>query len=207
MQHRILLCVCALATAVTPAAAQTFEGVITMQTTAMGAPSDLTLHVKGGLLRIDGLHAGTTMIRDAKGRMLMVQASEKSYFVMPLRLTSDDLTPTFTPTGKDDTVLGYNCSYYRVHFATAANDDEACVTTAFGFVGIGRYASLDERVLRKTFGSGFMVLKSVDRNGKPLSVVKKVERTTVSDDDFAPPPGFSEVKMPGTGGFAPSRKP
>ena len=53
------------------------------------------------------------------------------------------------------------------------------------------------------FGDGFLVLKVLDSKGATSTEVIKVDRRPLSDALFAPPPGYTETKLPN--GMTPQR--
>ena len=194
----------ALAAAAFPAALaaqSTFEGVLTIRVGSGNGPGSGKYWIKGAQMRVDGGEQGT-MIRDASGRLLTLIDSQRRYMVVASMNRAAQL-PKFSPTGKRETIAGYPCSYYTEHDARGGQDQEVCITTALGFSGLGPNGPLapnDERALRDQFKTGFMVLKSVDHNGTVIKLVTNVQKTSVSDAMFAPPAGYTEVKMPGMPG-------
>lgn len=194
----------ALAAAAFPAALaaqSTFEGVLTIQVGSGNGPGSGKYWIKGTRMRVDGGPQGT-MIRDESGRLLTLMQSERRYLVIAAMNRAAQL-PKMTPTGKSETIAGYPCRYYTAHDATTGHAYEMCITTALGFSGLGPNGPLapdDERTLREQFKTGFMVLKSVDHDGTVIKLVTNVQKTSVSDAMFAPPAGYTEVKMPGMPG-------
>lgn len=103
-------------------------------------------------------------------------------------------------------MAGHDCRYYRLRDPNGVQDgDQVCVTTAFGFAGMGPGAAgarLDDMALRQQFRDGFMILKSRDAQGQVEYEVTAIERTAVADDMFEPPAGYAELGglRPGDGG-------
>jgi uncharacterized protein DUF4412 len=189
-------------------AAQTpFEGVITFARTAKEEHSEMTVRVKGGRVRLetDFGEGPMVLIQGEDGRTISVMMAARRYLVMP-RMTGTDPLPHFTATGKHETIAGLECQYYRQAETSAfwGTAGDVCVTKALGFlaigVGGGRIEAADAKALRAQFGTGFFILKKVDAGGGASIQVTKIERTSVSDAMFAPPAGFTEMKMPGRPG-------
>jgi hypothetical protein len=188
-----------------PAAQQRFEGVITMKVgMAKGQGVETHLYLKGAQARMERTGAVGVLIRDSNGRLMTVMDGAKRYVVFG---KASESGLKFEAIGKSETVAGYRCKYYKViHTDKKQEDTEACVTGAFGFVGLGiggDSRGLDELALRSQFGDGFLVLKVLDSKGATSTEVIKVERRAVSDAMFAPPAGYIETKLPG--GLTPQR--
>jgi len=179
-----------------------FEGTITWGSVlATGGAGQTVMSVKNGKTRVDMTdpRKGTfTSIRDGSGRIMMLIAPKKMYYVMGN--ARELLEPmTYEPTGLKETVAGYPCEYYRVTDSKGGNfnNAEECVTTALGFVGVSQGGAMTDdqaKAIRKQFPNGFMILK-VSHNGKPPVQVLKVEKKSLSDDLFAPPADYTEAKM------------
>jgi hypothetical protein len=182
-----------------------FEGVITAVVTSDGERTQSTMWVKGSRVRIDMEMDGErgAIIHDANGRTISLLESARQYFVFPEVPADDDEPMRFTATGQSETVAGYRCQFYRIQDPNGVQDgDEACITTELGWVGFGAAGirrAADERALRQQFRDGFLILKSREPQGGTEFEVTRIERTSVSDDRFAPPPGFTEMRTPGLG--------
>jgi hypothetical protein len=192
------------------AAQEGFEGVITRRVAALHG-RELSAWVKGSRFRAemprpDG--SAFTMIGDENGRIMMLMDTQKRYVTMPASEVTHGngaSAPTVTSGGRSETIVGYPCKYYHLHRAPGGNapvDEDICVTTALGHV-TGVSPGMDEAFIRRTWPNGFLVLKSVD--GKVMSEVTRIEKTSVSDAQFSPPADYTEMKMPGLPGFL--RKP
>lgn len=173
-------------------AAQNFEGVITMQ--GKGAPSKIW--IKDTRMRVEWQERPGAAIRDAQGRLLTLMEARHAYIVLPA--TSATLRPlSYTPAGRSETVAGYPCDVYSYRDPYGGKNKEACITSSLGYVGFGPGGPMNPdalRALRAQFPKGFMVLKTADADGGGTQVVK-VERAAVSDAMFAPPAGYSEIRM------------
>jgi len=143
------------------------------------------------------------MITTADGRVMTVMDERRMYMVLANRGGHAMSTATFESLGKNEVIGGLPCSYYRVHDPGNLHDGtEACVTQALGYVGLGRGSTigdLDAKQIHEHFPKGFFILKSSNAKGMLMTHVASVERTALSDDLFAPPAGYTEMKMPGTG--------
>ena len=113
----------------------------------------------------------------------------------------------FEATGKSESVAGYPCKYFKVTHPSGSGqeDTQAWRDQRARLRGTGRGGGpgLDERALRAQFGDGFLVLKVLDSKGATSTEATKVERRALSDAMFAPPPGYTEMKLPG--GLMPKR--
>ena len=210
MRLRALVTVVAITAGSVPApllAQKNFEGTITWGSVlATGGQGETVISVKGGKTRIDMTdpRRGTlTSIRDGSGRIIMVIAPRKAYYVMGNARELFDARK-YEATGRKETVAGYPCEYYRVLDAKGRNEDnaEACVTTALGFAAVGQGGAMaddEAKSIRQQFPNGFMILKATHNGRSPVQVLK-VEKKSLSDDLFSPPAGYTEIKMPGRSG-------
>jgi hypothetical protein len=187
-------------------AQKNFEGTITWGSVlATGGQGETVISVKGGKTRIDMTdpRRGTlTSIRDGSGRIIMVIAPRKAYYVMGNARELFDARK-YEATGRKETVAGYPCEYYRVLDAKGRDEDktDVCVTSALGFATVGEGGAMaddEAKSIRQQFPNGFMILKAI-HDGKSVQVLK-VEKKSLSDDLFAPPAGYTEIKMPGRSG-------
>ena len=188
------------------AGAQSFEGVITAK---LGAKSDAkmqTVQVKGNRWRLDTEFGGGPMgrgsiISDGEGGVMMLVPARKMYTRPPaLQGKASNLSDnTFTATGKKETVIGYECEYFTMKDASSPGDVvQWCVTNALGFLGFTPGQKLSNgAALRKQFPKGFFVLKELDDKGAVNFQVVKVERKSLDASVFAPPPDYTEMKIPG----------
>ncbi len=122
--------------------------------------------------------------------------------------------PPIERTERVETIAGHECRHYVVTGPSGKVD--LCAATGMGIVlpggppamgGMGRGqgpampALPDAEVWMRAFRDGFFVLKmeATTPQGVMSWVVKSVERKSVPDDAFRPPPGYNEMKMPGGG--------
>ena len=203
MRFRTVMATASAVVAFLPAtlhAQKAFEGIITWGSTMSGGRGATTIRVKGARIRTDAgdEQRGTfTTIKDESGRILMLMAPRKAYYVMG---NVQSIAPKkYEATGRSETVAGYPCKDYRVLDSNGSSKDneEVCVTTALGFVPIGAGSPMSDaaaRAVREQFRDGFLILKSV-RAGKTPFEVLKVEPTSLSDALFSPPADYTEMKM------------
>lgn len=181
-----------------------FEGVIHFRTMDEGDVSDGVLQVKGSRWRFDMAADGDSghIVHGSDGRMFSVSHTERQYMYFPQVEGGTDALQ-FAELGGTDRVAGYDCRWYRISDPSGVQDgDEVCVTTSLGFVGFGpsgASARLDQESVRQQFRAGFMILKSRDPQGGVEYEVTRVERTSVADDRFQPPSGYTEFTVPGMG--------
>lgn len=212
MRLRVLLLAGGIIAASVPSALlaqKDFEGVITWGSLlATGGQGQTVIMTKNGKSRVEMSDPKSgrsfTSIRDGSGRIIMVIAPKKMYYVMG---TARELLEArkYEPTGRKETVAGYPCEYYRVLNAKGQNEDdtEECITSALGFAAVGQGGAMGDdeaKAIRQQFPNGFMVLKASHKGKAPVQVLK-VEKKSLTDDLFAPPAGYTEVKMPGRSGF------
>jgi hypothetical protein len=184
-----------------------FEGVITALSTSGGARDEMVLRIKGARWRmemdIDGDRGA--IIRDENGRLFSVMDDSRQYARFPQLPDEEGDALTFLPTGESETIAGHRCDHFRVVDPSGIQEgDTVCVTTELGWVGFGPGGPLseaEERVLRAQFRDGFLILRTIDGQGDGESVVTGIERTSLSDALFVPPPGYTEVG--GSAGRAP----
>lgn len=187
-----------------------FEGVFTLSMATGPKPSVATAYVKGDRLRMETDVAGVpaAMIADGKGNLVMLISPLKQYSVMDMKSAfqaAGSGTLQFAKTGRRETIVGQACEYYTMTRTgpVPTGMGEACVTTELGFIGLnlggrgsGMLSPADEQTMRQMFPSGFLVLKQLGTDGKLLYEVTKITRQPVPDSMFAPPAGFTEMKLP-----------
>jgi hypothetical protein len=204
MRFDLLVAALALAGPTGAAAQAPFEGVITITRTGH---SEITVRLKGDRVRVetDFGQGPMVVIGSADGQVTTVMMAARRYMVLP-KQSSVDPNPKFTATGKHASIAGLDCQYYRQTEETRfwGPPGEVCITTALGFHAVGGGGGLmkaaDAAALKAQFGTGFFILKKIDPTGRTSFEVTKIERTAVSDAMFAPPPGFTEMKMSGRPG-------
>jgi hypothetical protein len=202
------------------------EGDMTMVQWLKGnkVRADMTKASKAG----DDRAGNHTMIIDHDAKTsTMVMHDQRMYMTTPLtepkapaagkNRDEDRSDLTWTKTGRTETVAGVTCDVYH---GTGTEDGkptegELCLAKGVGFMP-GRVSLSGPRgpgmgELRHLPGgadAGIMKATSYE-NGKPHvdMEVTKVERRTVSDQDFQPPAGYQKFAMPGGPGMAPPTRP
>jgi hypothetical protein len=140
MTFRTLAVVAACAAGVPGLAVSQFEGVITYEYRAQGreTPIKVVQYLKDGRVRTEpqlpeakGAYA---IIDGPKQRLTSVTPERASFFVAELKPVS--APPTFTRTGKKETIAGRPCEHYT--FVTAATPDavaDMCIARGMGYSG------------------------------------------------------------------------
>jgi len=183
-----------------------FEGVITYEVHTSREPHSAIVTAKGKRLRAEGWDeqgkpgtSGTILI-NAKGEFIMATPERKA-FMRPgggeLRLDSPTHAWTFTKTGRNDTVLGNACDYYTMHNTKSSReqDTDLCITTTMGTIAVIPSRTFPGIDGQAQFPQGFLVLKSVDKNGKVLAVATKIDRHPVDDKLFEVAPDWREINL------------
>ena len=172
-----------------------FEGVITYDVNTGHKPHSAIVTAKGKRLRAEEWDEqgkpGTTgtILINAKGEFIMA-TPERKVFMRPgggeLRLDKPTHAWTFTKTGRSDTVLGNSCEYYTMHNTKSSKeqDTDLCIATTMGTVSVIPSRTFPGIDGQAQFPQGFLVLKSVDKNGKVLAVATKIDRHPVDDTLF-----------------------
>lgn len=197
--------------------ARTFEGTVTMQMSS-GRDQALTLlySVKAGLLRIDTQVSpqmtATAILDLAKDEMIMLMPGQAMYMVMPIQKTAEDATGhssddvTLENTGITEEILGYTCTKYLAKSKEGVTEiwatDELGVFMGLsggmgGPMGKSQPAASWEKALK---GKDFFPLRVVgDAKGKKAFRLEAtaVERKSLPDAHFAPPPGHRKFDMGG----------
>jgi len=197
-----------------PRSLASFEGHIAMHTTKPGGEAhDMSVSAKGEKLRFD--MAGpdgspTHAVYDGTANQMLVFLDAKKQY-LGLDFTSPTAAPntspstsTITKAGTHKTVAGYDCEQWSVK-DSAGHRSEVCIAQGIAYFDPTRLrpgaAREPETVLAKEFREKKSYpLESVefDAAGKELSrmEVVKIEATSVRDDDFAVPEGYSKVDRP-----------
>lgn len=205
------------------AAAQDFEGSVTYEIHTQKSPATMTVTSKGSKARMEMTSAqapGGSMVILVDGaantRTVMMPAMKKYMLLPPNTTPPSGNLPKFTATktGQTETVAGETCQV--IHVTTVRDnkteEGDACVGKGVGFnsqiwqaLAGGRGSPMDAQMqsLRDAIGPGNGLLKMTSiKDGKPEVdvVATKIERKSVSDDQFTPPSDYSAMQMPMRGG-------
>jgi hypothetical protein len=217
----------ALFLALAPAAVSAqmeFEGAVTMNMNLGGAMSvDVLTLSKGNRVRQEMAMMGQNLVSiiDASAGMgLLLMPATQSYVKLDFKALAAQAgpqsTPTITPTGTSETIVGHKCDNYTVTIPHGTI--EMCVAQDLGFYmgslnaqtqGMGN-ASMQAHadVFRQTFKDGFFPLKMVatSQSTAITMTVTNIEQKPISDDQFKldVPAGYTEMKLStrGPGGGA-----
>jgi len=192
------------------AAAQTFEGAISMTMTAdNGRSVPLTYQVKGGKIRYDmaGPAGQLGVVLDPGAQKMivimtaqrMVMESELSAPTTPAGKPSG-AAPTISRTGRTEMIAGYKCEHILITDSDGSTVD-ACITSelgaAFQMPGAGNpMAQRAQPAWTSQLGRDAFPLK-IQRGDKVSLEVTKVERKTVEASLFEAPPDFQKMNMSG----------
>jgi hypothetical protein len=203
-----------------PAAAQQFEGVVTM-TVQGGRTGEVTQMYKGGKVRMEmqgpESRGGIMLMEPGKREITMLMPSEKMYMVMDPSMMAgrnpnaakDTAGFKVTKVGTSETIAGKACDNYLIG---AKQDHEACVAKGMGFFGgmggggMGRgrgpgggmpdFSAIKDMA---DFKDGFFPLKLSRIEGEKKAVVMevtKIEEKPLPASLFEVPEGYTKMDMP-----------
>ena len=216
----VLLLGTSLSAAPMRAAAQGFEGVITLKESRTEDDSARlqTFMIKGGALRIERIGSDegpSAVIFDPKGASInMLMVKQKMYVHSPIdpekiadREAKKDVT--IEKTGRTETVAGYRCEHWIVTDKSDSDKkpDDICVTKELGGfpffqMPMARGAPSWVNQVKDVFP---LKVTKVGSKTPQLEVVK-VERKSLDAALFLPPPDFKKVDA-GTMGRQMMQKP
>jgi hypothetical protein len=210
-----------------PAAAQGFEGVVTMQAGPNGATMVQTY--KGTMVRTEVTggagRQGIMLMDNSSGKWTVLMPEQKMYMTMDMKAMDARMQhmpntprkpPKITDTGRSETIAGHSC---RVYQATdednPSKQTEICAAKGMGYFLMGSRPRMEARgpwgrlseVLEnpeyaRMFKDGFFPLRvSGIEGGKTTTemLVTKIEPGSVDASAFQVPAGYTEMKMPGMG--------
>lgn len=213
------------------AAQDGFEGVVAYEMTAQGMTLEVTHYVRGGRVRQEmaGPMGPMAMIIDLGEQTMTVLVPQQSaYMTLDMRAALEaearaeaeaDTAPPdveITATGRKETIAGIECEHFALR--TGESEVDICGATGMGFymaggvsalggpASAGRALSRSDAVnarLRAHFKDGLFPLKMTMQapSGALTMVATSVEKKQLGDDLFSVPAGFTEMKLPGTGGL------
>jgi hypothetical protein len=211
---------------------EAFEGLITSKMTTGSQQMEIKYAVKGSRTRIEtqlaagGTAMGIVLMDFASGSQTMLIPQMKSYTTMNwneeggvknmVEKMTDNTSFKATPTGKTETVAGFNCTHWILG---DKQDTDACLAKGLGYFGGGgdsgsvfdklRNIALGDKTkaalqsnpefLKFVEGGVFPLKLSIIENGqsRTLMEVTKVERKPVDDSLFAIPADFKKMEIPG----------
>lgn len=213
------------------AAQDGFEGVVAYEMTAQGMTLEVTHYVRGGRVRQEmaGPMGPMAMIIDLGEQTMTVLVPQQSaYMTLDMRAaleaeveaeTEEDAAPPeveITATGQKETIAGIECEHFALR--TGESEVDICGARGMGFYmaggmnALGGAASAGQALsrsdavnarLRAYFKDGLFPLKMTmhTASGALTMVATSVEKKKLGDDLFSVPAGFTEMKMPGSGGL------
>lgn len=201
--------------------AQTFEGVVNWQ--LRDGNAQMTQYYKAGKVRTEMGREGRQMVMlmdaDHKG-MTMIMPDQKMYMTMDMSRMMEQAqgerpkkTPTFTDTGKTETIAGHTCTVYRMAEEAGQPDKlEMCAAKGMGFLmlgsgGMGRGrdaygaagAALSNPEIARLYKDGFFPLRVSNIEGGKSELIMQATAITPKSVDaamFEVPSGYQEMKMP-----------
>ena len=196
-----------LAFTAVPAAAQSFEGTVSMNVTSgEGGVSSISYSLKGGKIRFDPGGGQVSVIIDPVAhRMMMIMNAQKMFTeldfggaVAAVQQQVAGKNPAVVRTGNFETVAGHKCEH-----VTVTDDDgtsvDACVSSELG--GFRMPAASNPMSPRKEagwiaqVGSTSFPLK-VQKGGKTVMEVTAIEKKTLDSALFTAPEGYQSFQMP-----------
>ena len=197
----------------------TFEGVITMHTSAQGMDQEMSYASKGENVRLDMSMGGgmqVFMIYNASKKMMDVilpaqmMYMERSMDNVAVPGTAGGKPPEITWTGKKETIAGYECEH--VTFADASGtQSDACVAKGLGaffsmagggggMMGGGRRGGGGGQGSgwQNQLPAGAFPLK-VTTGGNVVMEVTNIEKKSLDAALFTVPDGYQKMAMPGGG--------
>lgn len=155
---------------------------------------------------------GAMIMDETKKEMIMLDDEKKTAMIMHLDAEGKPSTPggpsavgnpggggnapkeECKPTGKSDTVAGYDCNIC----VTDSTDSktEACVANGLSFLGVGGSSAFGA-LAGKMAGFPLRAVKTSKADGKEIDrfEVTKIERKSITDDKFQIPAGYKTMDM------------
>lgn len=199
---RAMMMAAAVAAVPMATAAAQFEGTITMRISSTRGGGDMRYSIKGDRLRIDlsATTGGMYIIADS-GLVKMAMPAQRIYLAPNLPKPGDQAaakakkTP-MKPTGKKETIAGYQCEHYLVTAEDGQYD--ACISRQLGkfmapmnpMMGAGKPGD----VLSELGDDGFP-LRVRKVKGETALEVTKVEKKALSDAMFTIPADYQRMDL------------
>lgn len=230
------------ATASSSSSGEAFEGLITSKMNTGGQGMEIKYAIKGSRTRIEtqlsagGTQMGVVLMDFASGSQTMLMPQMKTYMTTnwndeggvknmvekmaeKAEKTGSGNYFNATPTGKTETVAGYNCTHWVIG---EKQDTDACLAKGLGYFGGGsdsggvfdklRNLALGDKTkaqlqanpeFLKFVEDGVFPLKlAIIENGqsRTLMEVTSVERKPLDDSIFAIPSDYKKMEIPGIPG-------
>ena len=200
-----------------PLQAQTFEGILSVNSAGMPPQAGMQYFIKGERLRLELSTPGQppiVLILDGPAKkQYVVFEDQKAYttttFADLLRSTDSVRKQaaillqkaSMTPLGTKATVAGHKCDLYRYRDPKTVND--ICLTTDLGALGgvgglwghVGRAMEVSNAPewAMKLVKAGFFALRLADTTGTTIWEVRKVDAQALAPVLFAPPSGYASM--------------
>lgn len=210
-----------------PLPAQSFEGILTVNSASMPPQAGMQYFIKGERLRLELTSPGQppiVMILDGPAKkQYVVFADEKAYSTTTfadLMKSTDSVRKqsalmlqkaSMTPLGTKATVAGHKCDLYRYRDPQSVND--VCLTTDLGALGgvgglwghIGRSMEVSDppEWAAKLVKAGSFALRLTDTTGTMIWEVRKIVPQALAPVLFVPPGGYTSM-TDSSGAKAPS---
>jgi len=204
--HRVISVSAVIALAAPAAAAQDFEGVVTMHTSGGSRNADVQYMVRNGAVRIDGSGpgGGGAVIMDPQKKtttLLLPQMkmySESAWDPSKEMSKAADHDVQIDKTGKMETVAGYSCEHWIVTDKTEGKDNatDVCVTKQLGGFAPMRMGQGGPHPAWMDQVKDIFPLK-VTKVGDTQSemVVTKVEKKSLDPQLFQVPSDYTKMDM------------
>jgi hypothetical protein len=182
-----------------------FEGKIVLKVKTGQSENRMNYLIKGNSVRMEmpQMPMGYMLMKDSSFYVVMPQ--QKMYMTIdakqksmmgndPLQNLSDSQKPTAT--GKTKKINGYNCKEYIIN-------NESGKTTIWAtdeFINFPGFAGSSDDNMKKALGMErfFPMIVIANENGVNVRMeVESIKEESISDDMFALPKDFNEMKMPG----------
>ena len=167
-----------------PAAAQTFEGAVTVKVhpDGGGPPVDREYLLRNGAMRHEaksGETPGVVIADPSIKTMYFLMPERRTYVVWPLATSgASGSHPDIVRTGRKETIAGYECELWRVKDANDPSGElSVCVATGLGAWALGgpgepEWAAFvrEQRgfPLKMSKASGHLVMEVIKVEAKPL---------------------------------------
>jgi hypothetical protein len=197
-----------------------FEGAIVMHGTTAHGPVDLLIVTKGGKMRIDAPgpdgKVAHSIFNPADLTITILMDSQELAMQMPIPAAGTaggaaggTQASKITPTGKHETVAGYDCEDWDIAMANG-NRESVCVAQGLSFFDFSAMAGPTGGSVRswaeELRDKNAFPLRAVevDPGGKEISrmEVTRIQKKSLDDATFAVPANYHLMRVPGMGAGA-----